>query len=208
MPSIRSSKPTRSVPLDMGEAVRTSTRKRTLSDASNASTALEDLSDAALLANPSIIVDAKGQGGTKEGFEGHEEDGRHCEASQSRRSDGSIADCEVDAVYEEIYAQMESEAILEILADLERELVPAYLQGNLTASTNATVEQPSQHARRAAAAAPISRDARQADDPSEQLLWHITATPSMMRELAASVASSSGGASSSSSQSAAVSVSG
>lgn len=71
---------------------------------------------------------------------------------------------EIDQVYEHI----EEDAMMDILKDIETELMPAYLAGELTPS------QP-------AAPAPQS-------PAREEMLWHLTATPDMMRGLAAHVA--------------------
>jgi len=62
-----------------------------------------------------------------------------------------------------VYEQMEAAVMHEILADLEDELVPIYLQ---------------------AAAERVSPERR------EQLLWHVVATPAMMREFSSHVAAS------------------
>jgi len=143
---------------------RTSTRKRTLSETSTASTLLGDFADA-------VDVPAT------------EPCARALETPEARRSD-PIADSEVDVVYEELYAQIESEAMLEIMADLERELVPAYLNGSLTGATGDGGGNAVEDARESESKRPAT----------EQLLWHITATPSMMRDLAASVRAGCGGA--------------
>jgi len=103
------------------------------------------------------------------------------EPPEARRSD-PIADSEVDAVYEELYAQMETEAMLEIMADLERELVPAYLSGALTGPVDGAASSDGEGHRN-----PDAQPSSSNRPGSEQLLWHITATPSMMRDLAASV---------------------
>jgi len=131
---------------------RTSNRKRTLSETSNASTVMGDVAD---------VVDVPATETCARAIE-----------TEARRSD-PIADSEVDAVYEELYAQMESEAMLEIMADLERELVPAYLNGSLSMGVDDNC---------------VDEHASEGKKPAtEQLLWHITATPSMMRDLAATV---------------------
>merc|ERR1712054_386034 len=45
-------------------------------------------------------------------------------ASAQRRSDGDIKELEIDHVCDRIYENMEEEAMLEILRDLQHELVP------------------------------------------------------------------------------------
>jgi len=170
----------------MPSTIRTSTRKRTLSDASNASTVLDDLPCLDDVVEPTLFA---------------KDAAAAAESSETRRSD-PIADCEVDAVYEELYAQMESEAMLSLLADLEREVRCDYLQGALA------VPAPDRLSAADRAAPDAAGKSERAPEVAEQqqLLWHLTATPTMMRELAQHVAESSGGATAS--QPAAVSVSG
>mmetsp|Transcript_16844 Transcript_16844/g.43242 ORF Transcript_16844/g.43242 Transcript_16844/m.43242 type:complete len:145 (-) Transcript_16844:385-819(-) len=60
-----------------------------------------------------------------------------------------IRDSEIEAIYE----QMQEEAMMDILADLEEEMTPVYME--------------------AVAASQAAR---------EQLLWNVVATPTMMRE--------------------------
>lgn len=113
--------------------------------------------------------------------------------SASDPSPGKIRDIEVDHVCEDIYEKLEEEAMLDILADLQKEYLAT--GGNLPlkksdapAPTNAPVVATT--VKKGALPATVKPTSCAATAPREDLLWDVVATPAMMRAFSATVANS------------------
>merc|ERR1719327_65090 len=105
-------------------------------------------------------------------------------ASAQRRSDGDIKELEIDHVCDRIYENMEEEAMLEILRDLQHELAPA--AASLPASKPSIASGASKASK--AAKAPSIEKCEKPKSPTD-FLWNVVATPAMMMAFSSTVAS-------------------
>ena len=102
----------------------------------------------------------------------------------------AIKDIEVDNVCESLYDTLEEAAMMDLLRDA---MLPSFLQGGLSTAAAAPATKPpsgckikptkSKKAKAKAAAEPA-----QEQSPGHEQLWHVVATPAMMRQFSSVVA--------------------
>merc|ERR1711998_202964 len=94
-------------------------------------------------------------------------------ASTQRRSDGDIKELEIDHVCDRIYENMEEEAMLEILRDLQHELVP--FAASALASKPSVTKVATSAPKAIKAAEPSTACADKAKEKSNDYLWNVVA---------------------------------